>query len=67
LQERAEADVVKLRARRIYNMAAKTVKGTRALIEAGFEKVDEFDGVHFYRKRKYTKLRKDKLNAENRV
>lgn len=31
---------------------AKTVKEVRALIEAGFEKVDEFDGVHIYRKRK---------------
>ncbi|MCK5563251.1 hypothetical protein KAI30_03680 [Candidatus Bathyarchaeota archaeon] len=57
-----------MRARRIYNeMVAKTVKGTRALIEAGFEKVDEFNGLYIYRKRKYTKLRKDKLNAENRV
>lgn len=31
---------------------AKTVKGARALIEVGFEKVDEFDGIHIYRKRK---------------
>jgi len=31
---------------------AKNVKGARALIEAGFEKVDNFDGVHIYRKRK---------------
>ena len=26
-------------------------KGARALIEVGFEKVDEFDGKHIYRKR----------------
>ena len=27
-------------------------KGARALIEVGFEKVDEFDGKHLYYKRK---------------
>ncbi len=32
--------------------AATSVKGARALIEAGFEKADEIDGVHIYRKRK---------------
>jgi len=31
---------------------AKNVKGARALIETGFEKVDNFDGVHIYRKQK---------------
>ncbi len=32
--------------------AATSMKGVRALIEAGFEKVDEMDGIHIYRKRK---------------
>ena len=32
--------------------AAISVKGARALIEAGFEKADEIDGIHIYRKRK---------------
>ena len=32
--------------------AATSVKGIRALIEAGFEKADEIGGVHIYRKRK---------------
>ena len=32
--------------------AATSVKGARALIEAGFEKADEINGVHIYRKRK---------------
>jgi len=32
--------------------AATSVKGARALIEAGFEKADEIEGVHIYRKRK---------------
>ena len=32
--------------------AATSVKGARALIEASFEKADEIDGVHIYRKRK---------------
>ncbi len=31
---------------------AKTVEGACALIEADFEKVNEFDGIHIYRKRK---------------
>jgi hypothetical protein len=30
--------------------AAVNVKGCRALAEAGFEKFDEIDGVHSYRK-----------------
>ena len=32
--------------------AARSVKGARALIEAGFAKADEIDGVHIYCKRK---------------
>jgi len=32
--------------------ATTSVKGARALIEAGFEKADELDGIHIYRKRK---------------
>lgn len=31
---------------------ARTVEEARKLIEAGFEKHDEFDGIHIYRKRK---------------
>ena len=30
---------------------AVNAKGERALIEVGFEKADEFDGKHIYRKR----------------
>jgi hypothetical protein len=32
--------------------AAKTVEEAAELIEAGFEKHDEFNGLHLYRKRK---------------
>jgi len=32
--------------------AAKTVKGARSLIEAGFEYVTDMDGVKIFRKRK---------------
>jgi len=31
---------------------AETVEEAKALIENGFEKADEIDGVHIYRKRK---------------
>jgi len=45
-----------MRARRIYNeRVAKTVRRTRALIEAGFEKVDEFDGVYYLSQTKIDK------------
>jgi len=33
------------------SMVAVNAKGARALIEVDFEKVDEFDGKHIYRKR----------------
>jgi len=46
---------------------AKNVKGARALIEAGFEKVDDFDGVHIYRKRKYTKLQRQPKCGESSI
>jgi hypothetical protein len=34
------------------NRVAKTVKGTRVLLEAGFEYVIDMDGVKLFRKRK---------------
>jgi len=48
-------------------MGAKTVKGACALIEAGFERSDEFDGVHIYRKRKYTKLQRQAKCGESSI
>lgn len=47
-----EETLFQQRSDEFYSAVAETVEEARKLIEAGFEKIDEFNGVHIYRKRK---------------